>query len=345
MSLESQSSSAARTADARSAVVRELAKKLRQTERSQQPESALLADVDAFANRKRAACISTGIEPLDQLLPDGGFLKGTIVEWVCDEIGSGAQTLAMLSAAKILRHRVDSAEILSRATMSDSSIRHNLFVIDPAEEFYPVAATRLGVDLNRTVVVRPGDTRSVVESGGVQSQALSKSRASRNNEVLWALEQALRSKAVGLTMCAIDHLNGHTFRRLQLAAETGGGLCFLRRPLAAIRQPTWADVRLLVKSASPLSATATDHGVTDSRSGWEKKADEKRPTGADCHLRAVARINPPVAAVRRMTVELLKCRSGLTGGRVELDYHDETNDVRVAAELARPAATQRSARA
>ena len=305
MSLESQSAQAAR-----SAVVRELAKTLRQAERSRQPGSASFADVDVFADRKRAASISTGIEPLDNLLPDGGFLQGTIVEWVCDEIGSGALTLALLSAAQILQQAVG----------------QNLVVIDAAEDFYPVAASGLGLDLNRTVIVRPGSdgvSGGTGGSGDVRNSAVGKNRASRNNNVLWALEQALRSKAVGLTMCAIDHLNGHTFRRLQLAAEVGGGICFLRRPMAAIRQPTWADVRLLVKSRRH-----TPSAIRQKRASSSDRSDS---------------LNVP--AVRRLTVELLKCRSGLTGGSVELDYHDETNNVRLAAELARPAAAQRSARA
>lgn len=283
----------------RSAVVRELAKKLRQTQRTRQPDSTTLVDVDAFQNRKRDAHIPSGISALDSLLPDGGFLKGTIVEWVCDEIGSGAQTLAMLSAAGILNHAA-ATSLSSAGPTEDRSAKlgHNLLIIDAAEDFYPVTAQQLGVDLNKTVVVRPGRSNrgATVGSGGAAA-----SHSNKNNDVLWTLEQALRSTAIGITMCAMDHLNSHTYRRLQLAVQAGGGLCFLRRPVAAIRQPTWADVRMQVRSIT-------------SDQAW-----------------------------RRLTVELLKGRSGMIGETVELDYHDETNDVRLAAELADPTAVHRAA--
>lgn len=278
----------------RSAVVRELANKLRQTQRTRQPDSATLVDVDAYQSRKREAHIPSGISALDSLLPDGGFQKGTIVEWVCDDIGSGAQTLASLSAARILNH--------SRLSPKDREgneqpLGHNLLVIDAAEDFYPVTAQQLGIDLNKTVVVRPQQSRSDQQTKNIAHTQ------PHNNDVLWTLEQALRSTAIGITMCAMDHLNSHTFRRLQLAVQAGGGLCFLRRPATAIRQPTWADIRMHVRSIT-------------SDQAW-----------------------------RRLTVELLKGRSGPIGEQVELDYHDETNDVRLATELANPTAVHRAATA
>jgi hypothetical protein len=47
-----------------------------------------------------------------------------------------------------------------------------------------------------------------------------------------------------------DRLDGHTFRRLQLAAETSGAIGCLVRPAAARGDPTWADLRLLVRGAT-----------------------------------------------------------------------------------------------
>jgi hypothetical protein len=45
-------------------------------------------------------------------------------------------------------------------------------------------------------------------------------------------------------------LSDRPFRRLQLAAEAGGGLGFLVRPMACRAEPSWAAVRLGV-SAQP----------------------------------------------------------------------------------------------
>ena len=317
--------------DARSAIVRELAKKMKQTERSRthssngQPDDlSNFADIEAFENRQRDATVSTGLTALDAILPDAGFLKGTIVEWVCDETGSGAQTLAMISAAKILNHRpafstfAETEKVNAKGNKGNKGNKEqpakNLLVVDAANDFHAVAASKLGIDLKHTVVVQPNRTSGQANqpSAGSGTRSFQKSStAKRSNDVLWTLEQALRSKAIGLTMCVIDHLNGHTFRRLQLAVQAGGGLCFLRRPMAAIRQPTWADVRLQVKASQP---SMPDRQLSDFNH----------------------------QSVRRLTIKLLKCRAGLSGEQVEVDYHDETNVVRVAAELARPAAAHRA---
>ncbi len=75
--------------------------------------------------------------------------------------------------------------------------------------------------------------------------------------VFGALDQALRCPAVAAVVAwpeSLDgKLDGRTFRRLQLAAEQGGGLGLLIRPESVRSQPSWADVRLLVE---PLPSTA-----------------------------------------------------------------------------------------
>lgn len=258
---------------ARSAVVQDLTRRLRDVEhglrRSAHPVAA-----------QQSSIVPTGLAPLDQLLPDGGFRLGTLVEWLSDESGSGALTLALLTASQILK--------------SSGS----LMVIDSQRTFHPPAAAGLGIDLDRTIVVRPN------ESPRRQHQRV---RPAQSNDALWALEQSLRSPAVALTICRLDYLNGHVFRRLQLAAEVGGGLCFLMRPLTAARQPTWADVRLQVKS------------ITESAS---------RSDGEPA---------------RRMRIELLRCRSGLTGNATEVELCHETSDVRPVTKLAGATHSQRAA--
>ena len=57
----------------------------------------------------------------------------------------------------------------------------------------------------------------------------------------------------GTTSALYDgKLDGRTFRRLQLAAEQGGGLGLLIRPATVRGEPSWADVRLLIE---PLRGT------------------------------------------------------------------------------------------
>ena len=192
-------------AAARSDVVADLAKQLRRAEINRRPEVA--RDV-----------VSTGLTELDALLPDGGFRRGTIVEWLSSG-ASGATTLAMKSAAAFLLQR------------------DVVCVIDSDHDFHPTAVAATGIDLNQTIVIRPKT-----------QQIKRRSQPSHTNDALWTLEQTLRSPAIALTVCRMDYLNGHVFRRLQLAAEAGGGLCFLLRPQSASQQPSWADLRLLVES-------------------------------------------------------------------------------------------------
>src|SRR5205823_11439094 len=100
---------------------------------------------------------------------------------------SGAATLALAVAARALQQG------------------GACVVIDGTGEFYPPAADDLGIPLERMVVVRPDNPRIA----------------------LWAWEQALRCEGVAVTVGWIGELSDRPFRRLQLAAEAGGGLGFL----------------------------------------------------------------------------------------------------------------------
>jgi cell division inhibitor SulA len=76
-----------------------------------------------------------------------------------------------------------------------------------APDFYPPAAAQWDVPLGRLIVVR---TRGVFDA-------------------LWVCEQALRCGAVAAVVLSLRHLESHVSRRLQLAAEAGGGLALLIR--------------------------------------------------------------------------------------------------------------------
>jgi protein ImuA len=168
--------------------------------------------------------VSTGFKALDDLLADGGLKRGTLIEWLGHGEGSGAAALALTVAAHVLR---------------EEGI---LVVIDSTREFYPVAASCLGIPLERAVVVQPDERAGV----------------------LWAWEQSLRCPAVAVTLGWIDALDDRLFRRLQLAVETGNGLGFLLRPPDG--RATWATTRIGVK-ALPVSrdAESSERSVYDGR--------------------------------------------------------------------------------
>jgi hypothetical protein len=128
----------------------------------------------------------------------------------------------------------------------------------------------------------------------------------------WAVDQALRSPAVAAVWGRFDRLDPKMFRRWQLAAEAGGAIGLLIRPAQARGLPTWADVQLAVETMS----------VASNRES------------------------------RRLQVEVVRCRGGAGGGKVDLEF-DETGIVREAlrhetllvhhpAELADPTPRRRS---
>ncbi|MFH1265229.1 MAG: hypothetical protein ABIK89_05835 [Planctomycetota bacterium] len=207
--------------------------------------------------------LSTGLEALDRMLPAGGFVRGSLVEWLAEGEGAGAAMLAI---------------VLARPTLQAGGA---LVVVDAEGEFYAPAAAGLGVPLERTVVVRPSDSR----------------------DALWAFEQSLRCPGVAVSLYRAERLNGRQGRRLQLASEIGGGLGLLVRPLSARREPSWADVRLLVR---PMPVVSSSSG-------------------------------------RRWRMELLRCRGGMSGGELELELNDETGFVRVASPMAAPASVRHAA--
>ncbi len=177
--------------------------------------------------------VSTGCETLDRLLPERGLRRGTLVEWLAAGSGSGAETLAL--------------GVAGRACGDGGA----LVVLDDRRQFYPPAAARLGIELERMIVVQ------------AQSEA----------DRAWALDQALRCPAVAAVLAWPARLDDRAFRRMQLAAEQGGALGLLLRPETARREPSWADVRFEVEPAaagdrhhlprsgqfpgSPLSGSAT----------------------------------------------------------------------------------------
>jgi protein ImuA len=207
--------------------------------------------------------VSTGCGPLDELLPERGMRRGTLAEWLAVGDGTGSSTLALLCAREACR---------------DGG---TLIVLDSRREFYPPSAVRLGIALEQLIVVRAGDAA----------------------ENLWALDQALRCRAVAAVLAWPDKLDGRVFRRLQLAAEEGGGLGLLIRPDAARYAPSWADVRVLVE---PLPSTS------------------------------------PRNARRRLRACLLRCRGGTEGRSMDLEIDDETHSVHLAARLAEPMSNHRA---
>lgn len=155
------------------------------------------------SRRSEQTVVSTGCPGLDRRLPRGGLPRGTLVEWLAAQSGSGAETLSLFSAREAIRQGGP------------------LVVLDRSRDFCPPAAVRLGIAAPLLIVVQPG----------------------KSADMLWALDQSLRCPGVGAVLAWLEKIDSRTFRRLQLAAEQGGGLGLLLRPAAARHEPSWAEIR------------------------------------------------------------------------------------------------------
>jgi hypothetical protein len=111
------------------------------------------------------------------------------------------------------------AAVIARESLRDDGA---MVVVDTARRFYPPAAARIGFDLDRLIVIQP-----------------------RQSD--WIITQALSCSAIDAVLCWPHKLDGTMFRRWQLAAERGGSVGLLVRPVAARGSPSWADVRIVVE--------------------------------------------------------------------------------------------------
>lgn len=223
--------------------------------------------------------ISSGCPALDNLLPEGGFLQGTLVEWLTPRRGAGTLQLALLTAGSAAREG------------------GAIVVLDRAKQFHPPAAVRSGVPTDRLVIVQPEN----------------------ESEELWALDQALRSLAAAATIAWPERLDSHSYRRLQLAAEQGGGLGLLLRPDSARGECSWAEVRLLVE---PLAR--------------REVVDRSCSSGLLLH--------EPQRMTRRMRISVLRCRGSCDPSKfVEIEIDDALDRVRVSAQLGDPTPSRRAA--
>jgi hypothetical protein len=210
----------------------------------------------------RERLISTGSPPLDQLLPGGGLRPGSLVEYLSPGAGSGAGTLALAAA---------------REACQDT---HTLVIVDRSRTFHPPAAAAWGIDLGRTLLVQPADDAAE----------------------LWALDQALRCPGVGAVFACCGALDVRDFRRLQLAAESGGTLGVLVRPSRLRGQPSWADVQ------------------------WEigrvhERSEMHQPAGSKVHFVRGGLMHPTRWQLR---VQLLRCRGGPGGQIADLALDERT---------------------
>jgi cell division inhibitor SulA/protein ImuA len=155
----------------------------------------------------RLPVVASGFGPLDTALAAGGWPRGALVEILPDGAGSGDVELLLPALAVLARE-----------------FRWIVLVAPPWIPYAPAFAAG-GVDPARLLLLTPPT----------------------EPERLWALEQALRSGVCGAVLAWPRRPTGARLRRLQLAAEAGGGIGFLFHSGAGTERFSPAALRLRVR--------------------------------------------------------------------------------------------------
>ncbi len=155
-------------------------------------------------SRVASASVPTGFAALDAELPGGGWPTAALTEILPQHAGIGE------------------LRILGAALAALSAQQRTLAWIAPPHLPYAPALAASGIDLARLIIVTTRSPR----------------------ETLWAIEQALRSKACGAVLAWPGAVKYAELRRLQLAAEDNSVLAVLFRPQQAAAETSCATLRL-----------------------------------------------------------------------------------------------------
>jgi protein ImuA len=217
----------------------------------------------------RAAVTRSGFEPLDAVLPGGGWPHRVLTELLLPHPGLGELRLlapALAALAGVMGESADprDAAEVHRARAGDAPARHSVMLFDPPAALCGWALGQIGIDVRHWLVVRGRDT--LARPALVMNQHSRPAnpdvrprkpewdsrlrRLGPGADVLWALEQSLQSGHLGAAMawlpagCKADAL-----RRLQLAAQAHDGPVFVFRETEARNRPSVAPLRLLLAPA------------------------------------------------------------------------------------------------
>lgn len=162
---------------------------------------------------------STGLAAMDEILP-AGLARGAVHELLLDDENYSPAFVAIQLPLLVLREGVGGeGRVRSCATRhrpsslphSQSTGRGSVIWSDPARTLYPPALFQ-NVNPQQLFILRPRDLQ----------------------EELWALAECLRCRGVGAVIARLPaRLHRNDVRRLQLAAERGGGIGVFLRPRSA----------------------------------------------------------------------------------------------------------------
>ncbi len=163
----------------------------------------------------------SGFAALDAVLPGGGWPSRVLTELLLPRAGLGEMRLLAPALAAVQR------------------AEGCVMLFDPPALPFGWALAECGLDLAQLFVVRSRQAQRGRARGPLPAA-----------DVLWALEQALRSGQVGAVLAWLPaRLPADALRRLQLAAQTHDGPAFVLRDDAARTRPSVAPLRLWLCAA------------------------------------------------------------------------------------------------
>jgi hypothetical protein len=163
--------------------------------------------------------ISTGFADLDQAL-SGGWPTGALTELLVDLCGIGELQLLLPALIALSGHPAE-PKVKPKVNPRLGTEKWIMWVAPPYMPYAP-ALVREGVDISRLIVVH----------------------CHRQNDVLWTMEQALRSGTCAAVLAWSEGSDERALRRLQLAVEKGACWAVLFKPTRFKKQRSTAALRI-----------------------------------------------------------------------------------------------------
>ena len=174
----------------------------------------------------------SGFAALDRQLPGGGWPAGTLTELLLPHPGVGELRL------------------LAPVLVGLQSQQRSVMWFDPPAGPCPWALGALGLDMRQHLVVQSRPAAAAARRPAPGRPPL-RERAPAA-DILWALEQALKSGQVGAVLAWLPaRLPADALRRLQLAAQSHEGPVFLLRAAEERSRASAAPLRLLLSAWGP----------------------------------------------------------------------------------------------
>jgi protein ImuA len=281
---------------------------------TQQIVQALIQQVKAIELTPRTDIdrVSSGIPELDRILPDRGFARGSLVEWLSPGAGSGASSLALRSA--LLACRTGQA-----------------IVVDQQQTFYLPGAVSWGIDPARLVIVRPNSDAEeawaidqILRCRAVGALLCWPRRSDDHTYRRWQLA-AEEGSTLGFLLRDVTARWQPSWAELRLLVEPVpifrqrrdhyGDTEDTERTLTnpQISQMNTDEERELTSSSLHLCSSVSSSSVEISSSPCPPRLRGSHSPGSHPSLSDEAHLPYEQTLVRRLHVQVLRCRWGKAG--------------------------------